>query len=89
MKKNIFKAVAWLFVKLSKLDILGFGATVRQLYQTIRQEEFALTHKIVHVKKGKIKYDLLVIETGDKRIKFNLGRHHDGSQELHDQYVTI
>lgn len=90
MKKFIFKYIALLFVKLSSWDILGFGSIIRQLYQTIRQEEFVLTSQpeIIHVKKGKIRYDLLVFETSEGRVRFNLGRHHDKDRVLYDQYVT-
>ncbi len=89
MKKFIFKYIAKLFVYLSRWDILGFGAIIRQLYQTIRQDEFVLSHaNIIHVKKGKIKYDLAIFETSAGTVRFNLGRHHDGDQVLHDQIVT-
>ena len=87
MKKTLFKWVAQLFAKLSKWDILGFESIVRHLYQNIIQHEFVVkNHEFVHVKKGKIKYTLLIVETSMGCVKFNLGRH--DSNELEDQYLV-
>lgn len=76
MIKFIFKYIAKLFVKLSKWDVLGFGTLIKHLYQAIRQEEFVIYNQYFHrVKKGKIRYELMIFETSEGNIKLNLGRH--------------
>ena len=47
-------------------------------YQKKRKKEFLLHYEIIEVKKGEIKYTLLVFETPGGQLRYNLGRHFIG-----------
>lgn len=68
--------VTRLFEKARSIYPEGWDMYVKQSYQLKRmQENFILNTKQINVKKGKRKYTLLVMETKDGQVKFNLGRH--------------
>jgi len=67
-------AIKW-FEKARRLKPEVWDLAVNKFYQFIRvKESFVLKTKEVSVKKGKRRYTLLVIETVDGNVKFNLGR---------------
>jgi len=56
--------------------IAFYESTVRKLYRNIRRKHsFILNQTIIPVKKGKIRYTLVFIETTEGKIRLNLGRH--------------
>ncbi len=54
-----------------------------QWYKTLRRsEEFVLSTHMVHVKKGKRRYKLLILETTQGKIKITINRHVDFNKPL-------
>lgn len=50
---------------------------IKSLYRMVVDGELQITTKVIGVKKGKIKYTLLVIKDRNLETVFNLGRHYD------------
>jgi len=50
---------------------------IKKLYKQIRKNEFQLTQEIIHVKKGKLRYTLIIFETENQKYRVNIGRHKD------------
>ena len=50
---------------------------IKALYKQIATSELKLSEKIIKVKKGKIKYKLLILKDKSLKTVFNLGRHPD------------
>jgi len=53
-----------------------------KLYQKIAKEDFRLKHKVLSVKKGKRRYDVLFVETPTGKVKVTLGRHTEKTKEI-------
>ena len=48
---------------------------IRSLYRAIAESELRITTKVIEVKKGKVRYTLIVTQDKDLKTRFNLGRH--------------
>lgn len=48
---------------------------IEKLYRAFRYENFAVKSEIIQVKKGKVKYRLVIVETADGKLKVNIGRY--------------
>jgi len=55
-------------------------ATIKDLYRRQAKDNLNIKTKIVKVKKGKRRYDLLFFETPEGQLCFNLGRHWENNQ---------
>ena len=76
-----------------KFIIDFYEKKVRELYKGLRRkEEFLLSTKVITIKKGTRRYDLVFIETVDGKIRINLGRrsnkHKGYTNFIEDLYVT-
>ncbi len=54
---------------------------VEKLYRAFRYENFVVKSEIIQVKKGKVKYKLVIVETADGKLKVNIGRHDEKTSE--------
>lgn len=82
MKKLYRKVADYIQSKIDKYVIRRFQqlmptALITALYKIIATNNLTLTEKIIEVKKGKIRYTLLVIKDKDCQTIFNLGRHYE------------
>ena len=50
---------------------------IRAMYRKIAEGELSITTKTVEVKKGKIRYTLLIAKDKNLQTVFNLGRHYE------------
>lgn len=76
MKKYFHFLIIKLFEKLSDWNIKLWEQVVTHYYQSVRKKkQFILETKEIRVKKGKRRYTLVVCETKEGKIRFNLGRH--------------
>ena len=85
MKKRI---IAWIdslvikrFKKIMPKDV------ITALYRIVVERDLNITTKEISVKKGKIKYTLLVMKDRNMKTVFNLGRHFENtiqSKVLHE-----
>jgi hypothetical protein len=50
---------------------------ITSLYRMIVKNNLQITTKVVNVKKGKIKYTLVIIKDRELKTVFNIGRHFD------------
>ena len=48
---------------------------IKSLYRSIAESDLQITTKIIDVKKGKVRYTLLIIKDKALKTRFNLGRH--------------
>jgi len=48
---------------------------IKKLYKKFRTENLVLETQIIRVKKGKRRYDMIIFETPEGKLKFRLGRH--------------
>jgi hypothetical protein len=74
------KIIAYIQVKIDKYVVKRFQKLmpkelIKSLYRAIADSELKITTKEIAVKKGRIKYTLLIIESIDGKRKYNLGRH--------------
>ena len=74
------KIIAYIQAKIDKYVIKRFQKLmpkelIKSLYRAIAENELKITEKEISVKKGRIKYTLLVIESKDGQRTYNLGRH--------------
>lgn len=74
------KIIIWIQNKIDKYVIARFQKLmpkeiIRSLYRIVAEGDLEITTKVVEVKKGKIRYTLVI--TKDKNLKtiFNIGRH--------------
>ena len=82
MKKLIQTVKNYIQLKIDKYVIKRFvqilpKELIKSLYKQIAEDELSITTKVVEVKKGKIRYDLLISKDRNLQTVFNLGRHHD------------
>jgi len=67
---------------MKKLRII-YEDFIRKQYQKIRRKEpYLHSYQDIQVKKGKIKYTLLILETVDGQMQINLGRHIDKNEDI-------
>jgi hypothetical protein len=81
--KTIIKNIRdYIQAKIDKYVIKRFQAIfpkelVKSLYRNIAEDELLITTKIVEVKKGKIRYTLVIVKDKNLKTVFNLGRHYE------------
>jgi len=80
MKTLIKKIKNWIQIKIDKYVIKRFQilmpkTLIKSLYRMIVEDELQITTKVIDVKKGKIKYTLIIVEDRNGKTRFNLGRH--------------
>lgn len=74
------KIIVYIQAKIDKYVIKRFQKLmpkelIKSLYRSIADSELKITTKEIAVKKGSIKYTLLIIESIDGSRTYNLGRH--------------
>ena len=82
MKKYYIQVRNYIQAKIDKYVVKRFQEIlpkelVKSLYRSIAEKELQITTKIVDVKKGKIKYILMIVKDKNLQTIFNLGRHFD------------
>ena len=82
MKKVIKTVVDYIQSKIDKYVIKRFQELlpkelIKSPYRSIVEGELQITTKVIDVKKGKIRYTLIVIKDKDLKTIFNFGRHFD------------
>jgi len=80
MGKNYQKIRDYIQKKIDKYVIKRFQELLPKrliinLYRAIAKESLRVTTKVVNVKKGKIRYTLVVIEDREGKTIYNLGRY--------------
>jgi len=85
------KKIKKLYYRIKQSLIKRFNAFIEFHYWRLkRKHEFLLTYKEIRVKKGKIKYTLLIFDCPNGKLRFNLGRHFRGrnfSDQLNLQWI--
>lgn len=84
MKRLFYFYITKFFMGMVNWNKGLYEQTIRTLYQTIRKENFILSHEVVNVKRGTRRYSLIFIETKDGKIRVNVGRHESGMEILLD-----
>jgi len=80
MKKYFHFLIIKLFEKLSDWNIRLWDSLITRYYKTVRRKnKFILETKEIRVKKGKRKYTIVVCETPEGQVRFNLGRRESNS----------
>ena len=74
------KLINWIQSKIDKYVIKRFQQLmpkelIRQLYKIVAEGDLQISVKEIEVKKGKIKYTLLIVKDKNLKTVFNLGRH--------------
>jgi transposase len=82
MKKIIKNVRDYVQAKIDKYVVKRFveilpKELIKSLYRQIAENELQITTKIVEVKKGKIRYTLMVVKDKNLQTVFNLGRHYE------------
>lgn len=76
MKKILLNWIVRLFKGIQKWNAKFYQATVRSLYKAVRRkQDFVLATEEIRVKKGKIRYTIVMAETQKGKITLNIGRH--------------
>ncbi len=80
MKKLIKTVMDYIQAKIDKYVIKRFQELlpkklITSLYREIARKDLQITTKVVPVKKGKIRYTLVVIEDRGHKTVYNLGRY--------------
>ena len=83
MKKLINNIKTWINDKLNKFAVNRFklispaySVLITELYRKIAKDSLRIDIKIIEVKKGKIRYKLLILKDKDLKTVYNLGRYH-------------
>ncbi len=66
-------------IKMKIIEWLATPEIVEKMYKKQAKNNLAIDTKIVNVKKGKIRYRLLIAKDKNLKTVFNLGRHNDAS----------
>lgn len=81
IKKNwTDRFTAWIGKQFEKIATGSgiFDSLIIKLYQSVKtKREFMRGSYVIHVKKGKRKYDALFMETENGTVRVNLGRHEE------------
>jgi hypothetical protein len=89
MKKFIKTVKDYIQSKIDKYVVKRFQQIfpkelIRSLYRRIAEDELQITTKEIEVKKGKIRYTLLVIKDKGLKTVFNLGRHFEDKPKIRE-----
>lgn len=76
------KIIAYIRTKIDKYVVKRFQVLmpkelITALYRKVVENDLNITTKEIRVKKGKIRYTLLVVKDKDLKTVFNLGRHYE------------
>ena len=76
------KLIKFIQQKIDKYVIKRFQALmpkeiITALYRKIAERDLQITTKIIEIKKGEIRYTLLIIKDKNLQTVFNLGRHYE------------
>jgi hypothetical protein len=87
MKKYFKSVVEYIQAKIDKYVIKRFQQLmpkelITALYRTVVERDLQITTKVIDVKKGKIRYTLLIIKDRDLQTVYNLGRHFEQEPKL-------
>jgi len=63
------------FEKAAQKDTKRHAGFLRKMFKRIVGEDLTIAEKIINVKKGKLRYRLLIIATPEGKLRYNLGRH--------------
>jgi len=82
MKKLIRTVKDYIQAKIDKYVIKRFQQLmpkelITSLYRIVVERDLVITTKIVEVKKGKIRYTLMIVKDKNLQTVFNLGRHYE------------
>ena len=81
------KIIVWIQAKIDKYVIKRFEQImpkdlITALYRKVVERDLEITHRIIDVKKGKIRYKLLIIKNRNLETVYNLGRHFEQEPKL-------
>jgi len=87
MKAIIKKVCDYIQAKIDKYVIKRFEQLmpkelITALYRRVVERDLEITHKIIDVKKGKVRYKLLIIKNRKLEMVYNLGRHFEQEPKL-------
>ena len=87
MKKYFIKVAEWIQQKIDKYVIKRFQqlmpkGLITELYRKVVERDLLIQTRTVFVKKGKIRYTLLIIKNRNLETVYNLGRHYEQVPKL-------
>jgi len=87
MKKYFIKVAEYIQSKIDRYAIKRFRelmpkALITELYRKVVERDLLISTRAVFVKKGKIKYTLLIIKNHNLETVYNLGRHYEQEPKL-------
>jgi hypothetical protein len=87
MKKYFIKVAEYIQAKIDKFVIKRFTQIlptdlITSLYRKIVERDLLISTRAVFVKKGKIKYTLMIIKDRNLETVYNLGRHYTQEPKL-------
>ena len=71
------KIINWLFCRAYRKNPQSevLQTSIKNLYQTVKRDEFKLKTEIIKVKKGKTRYAIAFFEDANIKLRANIGRH--------------
>jgi len=72
-QKIINRLFCWAYRKNPQSEVLK--TSIKNLYQTVKRDEFKLKTEIIKVKKGKTRYAIAFFEDANMKLRANIGRH--------------
>jgi hypothetical protein len=89
MKKLFKQFKVWIISKIDnftvnrfKLISPAYSALITELYRKVAKDNLNITTEIIEVKKGEVRYKLLVIKDKNLKTVYNLGRYYSDAPTL-------